>query len=185
MYIQNSDRFLLVCPAMSSLHVSPHCQPRIWGQYGFPNACGWKAARVVCRVEASLRISHFQDLTVKFLVLLLVCCLIQQRWPPQTCCWHCCWTAYFHIGLQINWASLTMMESQPVVQGEPPPWPPGKDGSGPSQQSHRLPLFLPEFQQCFMNKWFLICYLTLVDCQIPEMVVFWRGRFQVLPIKAT
>lgn len=71
MYIWSLDRFLLVCPAMSSLHVSPHCQPRIWGQDGFPSACGWKAARVVCRVEASLWISHFQDLTVKFLLLLL------------------------------------------------------------------------------------------------------------------
>lgn len=98
MYIQSSDRFLLVFPAMSPLHVSPHCQPRIWGQCGFPSAYGWKAARLVCRVEASLWITPFQDLTVKFLVLLLARCLTQKRWLPQTCSWHCCWIAYFTLG---------------------------------------------------------------------------------------
>ena len=118
-----------------------------------------------CRVQASLWISRFQDLPITFLVLLLLRCLAQQRWLPQICYWWCCWTAYFPPGLQINWASLAMKLSQPVVQGEYPPWPPRWDGNNPRQESHRLPLFLPWFQQCFMNK----CFLTLVDCQIPEI----------------
>lgn len=88
-YIKSSGRFLLACPAFFPPCPLCLCSPLPSSQGNedsivSPKHWGWKAARVVWRVQVSLWISCFRGLPVTFLVLLLLRCLAQQRWLPQT-----------------------------------------------------------------------------------------------------
>lgn len=159
--------------------MQPHHQLRTWRQLGFLKACGWKAEGCLQSSGPSVGLllpgsfcylSHYVGGSLLVLngmatSVLLVGGLFQ---------WRHHWMAYFLSPSALDQLSLSVLKAiLAVVQGERSPWPLlGRDGSSHKQECHRFLPFVNEFQQCFMNKCFLICYLSLVNCQIPEMVVF-------------
>lgn len=104
----------LLVSSMSSVHVSSSTiSPGLEDSMVFLRHVGGGSQGCLQSSSPSV-VSHFQDLPITFMVLLSGGCLSQLGWLPQTCswdcyiCWRCCWTAYFHLWLQINWASLAL-----------------------------------------------------------------------------
>lgn len=82
------------------------------------------------------------------------------------------WTAYFHCWAP-NQLSLSGHEGVPACgPGRAPTLTTREGWQWPQSAEPQTPTVLTQISTMFMNKCFLICYLALVDCHIPKMVVF-------------